>query len=97
MNIILALDSAMGMFNNVPARVNYSELDLELPCQPQYFEFPTYLDMSTTGLFPKPRLKSIEAFRKLFLPFDQLRSPFEDEEMCCWDMLYLIHSMSPSV
>ena len=91
MNIILSLDAAMGVFNNVPTRANYSELDLELPCHPQYFDFATYLDMTRAGLYPTPRMKLNEAFQKLFLASDQARTAFENENLCFWDMMYLIH------
>ncbi|KIV96685.1 hypothetical protein PV10_00518 [Exophiala mesophila] len=91
MNIILSLDAAMGVFNNVPTRANYSELDLELPCHQQYFEFATYLDMTRAGLYPTPRLKLTEAFQRLFLASDQARTAFENENLCFWDMMYLIH------
>lgn len=45
MNILLALDSAMGIFNNVPPRIHYVELDLQMPCHPEFFELSSYAEM----------------------------------------------------
>ncbi|EXJ95673.1 hypothetical protein A1O1_00796 [Capronia coronata CBS 617.96] len=91
MNIILALDSAMGIFNNVPPRINYCELDLQLPCHPEYFDLSSYAEMLQRSLFPWPRMKLIDAFQRLFTPSDELMPVYEHEVLCCWDMLYLIH------
>ncbi|KIW43328.1 uncharacterized protein PV06_04440 [Exophiala oligosperma] len=91
MNILLALDSAMGIFNNVPARVNYIELDLQLPCHPEYFELSSHAEMLARSSFPQTRMKLIDAFQRLFSPPRELKAAFHDETLCCWDMLYLIH------
>ncbi|KAK5336494.1 hypothetical protein LTR07_008528 [Exophiala xenobiotica] len=91
MNILLALDSAMGIFNNVPPRVHYVELDLQLPCHPEFFELSNYAEMLARSSFPRPRMKLIDAFQRLFSSPRDLRSAFHNETLCCWDMLYLIH------
>ncbi|OAP58657.1 hypothetical protein AYL99_07747 [Fonsecaea erecta] len=91
MNVLLALDSAMGIFNNVPPRVNYCEVDLQLPCHPEYFHMTGYADMLQRGSLPRPRMKLIEAFQKLFVHPSQLKAAYQDEKLCCWDMLYLVH------
>lgn len=93
MNIILALDSAMGIFNNVPPRVHYCELDLQLPCQPEFFDLSSHAEMMQQSLFPRPRMKIIDAFQRLFSQPEDLRPAFQNEVLCCWDMLYLIHGM----
>ena len=102
MNIMLALDSAMGIFNNVPPRVNYCELDLQMPCHPEYFELSSHAEMLQRSSFPRSRMKLIDAFQKLFLPPNELKAAYQNELLCCWDMLYLIHgtssnSLHPSV
>lgn len=100
MNVLLALDSAMGMFNNVPARVSYCELDLQLPCHQQYFELSSYTEMLQKSLFPLPRMKLIDAFQRFFQPPSEIKFAFQAESLCCWDMLYLIHGLlifSPSL
>ncbi|OQV03472.1 Fungal specific transcription factor domain-containing protein [Cladophialophora immunda] len=91
MNVLLALDSAMGIFNNVPPRINYCEVDLQLPCHPEYFELLGYADMLQRGSFPRPRMKLIEAFQKLFVHPGELKAAYQNENLCCWDMLYLTH------
>ena len=94
MNVLLALDSAMGIFNNVPPRVNYCELDLQLSCHPEYFELSSYAEMLQRGSFPRQRMKVIDAFQKLFVHPSELKLAYQNENLCCWDMLCLIHGMS---
>ncbi|EXJ89777.1 hypothetical protein A1O3_02844 [Capronia epimyces CBS 606.96] len=91
MNIILALDSGMGIFHNVPPRVSFGELDLQLPCHPEYFDLASYAEMLQRSLCPHPRMKLIDAFQRLFTQPDELMSAYQPETLCCWDMLYLIH------
>lgn len=91
MNVLLALDSGMGMFNNVPPRISYCELDLQLPSEQQYFELSSYTEMLQKSLFPPPRMKLIDAFQRFFLPQSEIKLAFQTESLCCWDMLYLIH------
>ena len=88
---MLALDAAMGIFNNVPARVNYCELDLQLSCHPGTFELANHLEMLQQAALPRPRMKLVEAFRRLFVPPSELRIAYQHEEVCCWDLLSLIH------
>lgn len=94
MNIILALDSAMGIFNNVSPRVNYVELDLQMPCHPEYFELSGYAEMLARSSFPRARMKLIDAFQRLFVPSHDAKAAYPNESLCCWDMLYLIHGSS---
>ncbi|KIX01125.1 uncharacterized protein Z518_10191 [Rhinocladiella mackenziei CBS 650.93] len=91
MNIILALDSAMGIFNNVHHRVDYCELDLQMPCHPEYFELSSHAEMLRRSSFPRARIKLIDAFAKLFVSPNELKSAYQNEVLCCWDMLYLSH------
>ncbi len=93
MNILLALDSAMGIFNNVPPRIHYVELDLQMPCHPEFFELSSYAEMLTRSSFPRTRMKLIDAFQRLFSSPRDLKSAFHNETLCCWDMLYLIHGV----
>lgn len=93
MNIMLALDSAMGIFHNCPPRINYCELDLQMPCLPEYFELSCYSEMLQRSMFPRTRMKLIDAFQRLFAPPEELKFAFQNEMLCCWDMLYLIHGM----
>ncbi|ETI25285.1 hypothetical protein G647_04660 [Cladophialophora carrionii CBS 160.54] len=91
MNVMLALDSAMGIFNNVPPRVNYCEVDLQLPCHAEAFQLASYAEMLQRSAFPRSRMKLIDAFQKLFVQPNELRAAYQHETLCSWDMLYLIH------
>lgn len=91
MNVMLALDSAMGIFNNVPPRVNYCELDLQLSCHIETFELTSYAEMVQRSAFPRGRMKLIDAFQKLFVQSSEVKAAYQHEVLCCWDMLLLIH------
>ncbi len=93
MNVLLALDSAMGIFNNVPPRVNYCELDLQLPCHAEYFDLSSHSEMLQRSSFPRTRMKLIEAFQKLFVHPGELKAAYQSEILCCWDLLYLVHGI----
>merc|ERR1711939_89650 len=82
MNILLALDSAMGIFNNVPPRIHYVELDLQMPCHPEFFELSSYAEMLTRSSFPRTRMKLIDAFQRLFSSPRDLKSAFHNETLC---------------
>ena len=88
---MLALDAAMGIFNNVPPRINYCELDLQLSCHSESFEVANYGEMLQRAALPRPRMKIIEAFQKLFVHPSELKTAYQHEVLCCWDMLSLIH------
>ena len=90
---MLAFDTAMAIFNNVPPRISFSELDVQLPCDSPYFELASYSDMLGQATFPKPRIKLVDAFQKLFAPPSELVSVVEKDCLNCWDMLYLIHCL----
>src|ERR1700744_4708757 len=83
MNVILALDSAMGIFNNVPPRVNYCELDLQLPCHPDSFQLTSHAEMLQRSAFPRGRMKLIDAFQKLFVHPSELKAAYQHESLGC--------------
>ena len=93
MNIMMALDAAMAIFNNLPPRVSFSELDLQLPCDPVYFELSSYAEVLARSLFPKPKMKLVEAFQKLFVEPSALNTVYEKDLFNCWDMLLLAHCL----
>ena len=90
---MFAFDTAMAIFNNVPPRLSFSELDAQLPCDPMYFELSSYSEMLSRATFPKPRIKLVDAFQKLFAPPLELPSMVEKDCLNCWDMLLLIHCL----
>ena len=94
MNIMLSLDNAFGIFNNLPPRVELSELDLQLPCDPICFETADYQEMVIYSRFPRPKMKVLDAFQKLFMtqsPTSARFDPVEKNALNCWDLLIVIH------
>ncbi len=94
MNIVLSLDNAFGIFNNLPPRVELSELDLQLPCDPICFETADYQEMVIYSRFPRPKMKVLDAFQKLFMtqsPTSARFDPVEKNALNCWDLLIVIH------
>jgi hypothetical protein len=88
---MLALDAAMGIFNNVPSRINYCELDLQLSCHSGAFELASHMEMVQRSAYPRPRVKLVEAFRKLFVHPTELKAAYRHETLGSWDMLVLVH------
>jgi len=96
MNVLLLLDSAFGIFDNIQPRIDLSELDLQLPCDSIYFETASYQDMAITSLFPPRKMKLLDAYQKLFMePTGD--SGYSDTikkiSLNSWDLLVLIHRM----
>jgi hypothetical protein len=90
-NIMLAFDAAMAIFNNVPPRITFSELDLMLPCEQVFWETTCHDDLITHGVMPRPRMKLLDAFQMLFTPAAEVQSAMEKYSWNSWDMMYLIH------
>lgn len=63
---MLALDSAFGIFNNIPSRIDPTGLDLQLPCEEKYFRLSGHQEMVMYSMFPKPKMKVLDAFQRLF-------------------------------
>ena len=90
---MLAFDTTMAIIKNVPPGISFSELDVQLPCNSPYFELASYSDMPGQATFPKPRIKLVDAFQKLFAPPSELAFVVEKDCLNYWDMLYLIHCL----
>jgi len=93
---MVAFDAAQGIFNNVPSRISVCELDLQLPCHPEYFELANYEEMLRRSSFPRAKMKLLDAFQRLFTSPSEFKASIEKDAWCCWDMLYLIHRKCPS-
>jgi hypothetical protein len=94
MNVLLLLDSAFGIFDNIQPRIDLCELDLQLPCNSIYFETANYREMAIMSLFPPRKVKLLDAYQKLFMePTGD--SGFSDTpekiSLNSWDLLVLIH------
>jgi len=89
--IMTALDAAMAIFNNVPPRITFSELDLHLPSDQVFWNMGSYTDLINQAIFPRPRMKMLDAFQLLFAPTPEFQVAAEKETWNCWDCMYLIH------
>ncbi|RFU26772.1 hypothetical protein B7463_g9560, partial [Scytalidium lignicola] len=67
MNIMMMLDNAFVIFNNMPNRIEWAEIDLQFPCEALYFEISDYDELLRTQLFPQQKPKVREAFQQLFI------------------------------
>jgi hypothetical protein len=94
MNVLLLLDSAFGIFDNVQPRIDLCELDLQLPCDSAYFEIANYQEMAITLLFPPRKMKLLDAYQKLFIEptgDSGCSDTTEKSPLNSWDLLVLIH------
>lgn len=94
MNVLLLLDSAFGIFDNIQPRIDLCELDLQLPCDSIYFETANYQEMVITSLFPPRKMKLLDAYQKLFMEptgDSGLSDISEKSSLNSWDLLVLIH------
>jgi len=62
----IMLDHAFGIFNNVPPRFQWSELDIVFPGDDDFFKTSNFTEMITKSLSPRPKMKIKEAFMLLF-------------------------------
>lgn len=93
----LMIDIVFGIFNNVPHRINWAELDLPFPSDDRYFKIANYEEMTATQLFPDRKMKIEEAFLILFLPTEASKEKIKvlrDGCLTALDMQLLIHCMS---
>ena len=90
---MFAFDTAMAIFNNVPPRISFSEIDVHLPCDSMYFELSSYYEMVNRSMHPKPKMKLVDAFQKLFTAPTDLPTAIERNSLNCWDMLLLVHCL----
>jgi hypothetical protein len=94
MNVLLLLDSAFGIFDNIQPRIDLCELDLQLPCDSIYFETANYQEMAITLLFPPQKMKLLDAYQRLFIEPNGdsgCSDTSEKSSLNCWDLLVLIH------
>jgi hypothetical protein len=93
----LMLDNVFGIFNNVPPRINWAELDLLFPSDDRYFSIANFDELTATRLFPVTKMKIEEAFLILFLPAEASKEKLKvlrDGNLTAQDMQLLIHCMS---
>lgn len=93
----LLLDNVFGIFNNVPPRINWAELDLPFPSDDRCFQVANYDELAATRIYPPRKMKIEEAFLILFLPPDASKEKLEllrDGSITALDMQLLIHCTS---
>lgn len=90
---MIAFDAAMAIFNNVPPRITFAELDVQLPCEQQFWEIGSYMELASQTSMPRPRMRLLDAFQLLFVPTEEFQPLAEKTDWNCWDLLYLIHLM----
>jgi hypothetical protein len=96
MNVMLLLDSAFGIFDNIPPRIDLCELDLQLPCDPIYYKTASYQEMVVKSVFPHQKMKVLDAYQKLFVAptsASGCSDPVEKGLLNSWDLLVMIHRM----
>ena len=93
MNILLALDTAFGIFSNLPPRFALSELDVQLPGHPQDFALSYDRSMEGQTVVPQHKIKLNDAFRQLFEDFRNDTRHLTDlvTILHSYDMLILVH------
>ena len=99
MNVMLLIDAAFGIFDNIRPRIDLCELDLQLPCDRIYFDTANYQDMAINSLFPPQKTKVLNAYQKLFIPPIETFSNSdltEKDALNCWDLLVIVHRTCPS-
>lgn len=93
----LLLDNVFGIFNNVPPRINWAELEFPFPSDDRSFGLTNYDELIATRLFPVRKMKIEEAFLILFLPPEVSKEKLKvlrDGSLTALDMQLLIHCIS---
>jgi hypothetical protein len=96
--MMLLIDSAFGIFDNIQPRIDLCELDLQLPCDRVYFETVNYHDMVMKSVFPPQKVKVLDAYQKLFLPSGVTSSGTDlagKNTLNCLDLLIMVHRAYP--
>jgi len=64
---MIMLDNAFVIFSNLPPRFEWTELDIQFPCEPQYWELATFEEAYNQSRLPKRKIKVRDAFERLFV------------------------------
>ena len=92
------LDNAFGIFNNVPPRFQWTEIDVPFPGDDQCFRAANYNELVFQSRFPQLRMKIKDAFLILFSPIenaDQDLQVLRSGNLTALDMQMLIHCRCP--
>jgi hypothetical protein len=92
------LDHAFGIFNNVPPRFQWAELDLPFPSDDRYFKPANFVELQAQSLFPQPKMKIKDAYLILFSPEETIEEDLNilrTGNLTPLDLQMLIHCTSP--
>ncbi|KUJ20601.1 uncharacterized protein LY89DRAFT_578525 [Mollisia scopiformis] len=92
--LAIMLDHAFGIFNNVPPRFQWAEIDLPFPSDDHFFKTTNFEDMVAKSIQPKRSMKIKDAFLNLFTPpmsMEQDLSSLRQRALTALDMQMLIH------
>ncbi|KAF8867283.1 hypothetical protein BDZ45DRAFT_638740 [Acephala macrosclerotiorum] len=88
------LDHAFGIFNNVPPRIQWAEIDLAFPSDDQFFMTANFDDMVAKSVQPKRSMKIKDAFQRFFASpasAEQDLGVLRQGALSALDMQMLIH------
>lgn len=93
-SIMMMLDNAFAIFNNLTPRLQWAEIDLPFPSNEQYFKAAKYDDLGGLSKFPLPKIKIKDAFLLLYSPTKTAEEdpwPLSNRNLTVQDMQMLIH------
>ncbi|PQE08746.1 C2H2 finger domain (Zms1) protein [Rutstroemia sp. NJR-2017a BVV2] len=94
--LMMMLDNAFAIFNNLAPRLQWAEIDLPFPSDDLYFKVAKYEDLRNHSGFPIPKMKIKDAFLLLFSPVDSAErdlAPLRGGNLTALDMQMLMHAL----
>ncbi|KAL2067215.1 hypothetical protein VTL71DRAFT_1639 [Oculimacula yallundae] len=88
--IVVMLDHAFGIFNNVPPRFQWAEIDLPFASDDRFFQISNFDEMVAKTAVPRLGMKIKDAFLILFAQDDELEI-LRRGNVTALDMQMLIH------
>ncbi|KAK6613845.1 hypothetical protein H4I96_00166 [Botrytis cinerea] len=92
--VMMMLDNAFAIFNNLTPRLQWAEIDLPFPSNEGYFKATKFEDLKDHAGFPIPKIKIKDAFLLLFSPMESAKEdlmPLCNRNLTALDMQMLIH------
>lgn len=93
--VMMMLDNAFAIFNNLTPRLQWAEIDLPFPSNEGYFKAAKFEDLKDHAGFPISKIKIKDAFLLLFSPMENAKEdlmPLCNRNLTALDMQMLIHS-----
>ncbi|THV48423.1 hypothetical protein BGAL_0249g00080 [Botrytis galanthina] len=92
--VMMMLDNAFAIFNNLTPRLQWAEIDLPFPSNEGYFKAAKFEDLKDHAGFPISKIKIKDAFLLLFSPMENAKEdlmPLCNRNLTALDMQMLIH------